>query len=103
MTTQVKDWTVHLREEQTMHHQSPAVGIPLLLSRVPDSPPIDDANKLMDSEDRRDEKRNHVTNSVPSVLALRWSDTRNKVLLMDILTGKVKAEWSPTENCKKEN
>lgn len=40
-----------------------------------------------------DSDRHQVTKSNREVLAPRWSDSRASVLLVDIITGHVKAEW----------
>ncbi len=103
MVTQIKEWTDQRKEAETTSHQSWARGIPLLLSCVPSAPAIDDARKFIAPGHRDDEKRHQVVKSDRGVLALRWSDVRNKVLLVDILTGKVKAEWSPSGGDKSIN
>lgn len=95
MATQMKEWTARVMEGKATPYQSWVQGIPLLLSSPPSVPAIDDARKFIKPGHGDEEKQQQTAKAEDGVLALRWSDARKKVLVVDILTGKIKAEWSP--------
>lgn len=98
MAIQFKEETASLVGAQTMSHHPWAMDIPradaLLSSQVSSEPTIYKVERRRGSRHQEDEKRPQVTKPDHGVLALRWSDSRGTVMLVDILTGTVKAEWN---------
>ena len=87
-----------------MSHDPWAMDIPraddLLTPHLQDSSVIDDVERLRGPRHQEDEKRPQVTKPHRAVLALRWSDSRGTMMVINILTGSVKTEWTPKSEPK---
>ena len=83
--------------DQTMGTQTRYSGIPIVntmgLPCTPSSPIVDDAERLIELSKRNAKQPGQVARR--AVLAPRWSDKHGTVMLVDVLTGEVKAAWRP--------
>ncbi len=83
--------------DQMMGTQSTGMGIAntMWLSRTPSSPMVDDAQQLLELPRREDKKPEQSVKRSRAVLAPRWSEKHGTVMIVDFLTGEVKAAWRP--------